>query len=46
MWLAAFLIITAIIIVICVSLFTKNQVDEFDGTLVNMNHELMHNFKV
>lgn len=29
-----FIVITAVIIVICVNLFTGNQIQEYDGTLV------------
>lgn len=33
-WVSAVIIIAAIAIVICVSLFTKGEASEFDGTLV------------
>ncbi len=36
-WLAAFLIVTALLIGICVTLYVKNQPTEFDGTLVNQS---------
>lgn len=34
-WLAVLLIVSALVIVLCVTLFVKNQPKEFDGTLVN-----------
>ncbi|HHV11234.1 MAG TPA: hypothetical protein GXX75_13270 [Clostridiales bacterium] len=36
-WLAAFLIVTALLIGICVTLYVKRQPTEFDGTLVNQS---------
>lgn len=33
-WIAALIIIAAVIVVFCVSIFTGNQASEFDGTLV------------
>jgi hypothetical protein len=38
-WITAFIIIAAIIIVICVTYFTGGQAVEFDGTLVKLNTE-------
>ncbi len=34
-WLAVFLVVTALLIVLCVTLYVKNQPEQFDGTLVN-----------
>jgi hypothetical protein len=36
-WIAALIIISAIIIVLCVGYFTGGQASEFDGTLVKLN---------
>jgi hypothetical protein len=38
-WITAFIIIAAIIIVICVTYLTGGQPAEFDGTLVKFNSE-------
>lgn len=34
-WVAVSFVITALLIVLCVTLYVKNQPSEFDGTLVN-----------
>ncbi len=34
-WVAAFLVAAALLIVLCVTLYVRNQPSEFDGTLVN-----------
>lgn len=39
-WITAFIIISAVIIVLCVSYFTGGQASEFDGTLVDLNFEI------
>ena len=38
-WIAAFIVISAVIIVLCVSYFTGGQASVFDGTLVDLNFE-------
>ena len=38
-WITAFIIVAAVIIVLCVSYFTGGKTSEFDGTLVNLNFE-------
>jgi hypothetical protein len=34
-WLAVLLVVAALLIVLCVTLYVKNQPEQFDGTLVN-----------
>lgn len=39
LWASAIILVAAIVIVICVSLLTKAQISEFNGTLVRMNFD-------
>lgn len=41
-WIAALIIVAAIIIAVCVSYFTSNQGTEFDGTLVKTSVDFSH----
>lgn len=38
-WIVTLIVLTAIIVVICVSLFTGEHVSDFDGTLVRLNFD-------
>jgi hypothetical protein len=43
-WIAAFIVVAAIAIVLCVGYFTEGQATEFDGTLVYQNIEFPNLF--
>jgi hypothetical protein len=36
-WIAALIIITAIIIVLCIGYFTQGETNDYEGTLVQLN---------
>lgn len=38
-WISAFIILAAIVIVICVNYIAQGQSSDFDGTLVRLNYE-------
>ena len=40
-FIATFIIIAAVAIVLCVGLFTQRQKSEFDGTLIEINIEFV-----
>jgi asparagine N-glycosylation enzyme membrane subunit Stt3 len=40
LWITALIIVAAVVIVLCVSFFTKGQATDYEGTLVRLNENL------
>lgn len=46
LWIAAFIVVATVIIVLCISYFTGEKPTEYDGTLVDAQEWLIHSLRL